>query len=157
METQEQKKEPLSKMELIQLFAQSLGQPIKCSGGHFVPEKYGRDDHGRHVLSAALLADFEDGTFKTRDFVLIKRDLADISRDEMEELMVMRYGNFPGTMYSLEALEQGTEALTKLILQGLPVPKAITDYLQKKEFALPYGSYKVSQLIDAEIFELKKS
>lgn len=73
------------------VFAQYLGHPMKCTGGHFIANKNSMRD-GVKIMSLSVMADCYEGTFKWSDFKLILTPLSQISDEDEIEL-----GNIIGT------------------------------------------------------------
>ncbi|NEM96177.1 hypothetical protein [Pontibacter burrus] len=64
-----------------------LGQRITLvNGSYFIANPNSKDKSGNPILSAALLADFEDRTFDIKNFKLLLRPLADITEEELKWL-----------------------------------------------------------------------
>lgn len=67
------------------VFAQYLGQPMKCVTGVFHANSNSMKD-GVMIMSLSVMADCYEGTFKWSDFVLILKPLRDVSDEDAIEV-----------------------------------------------------------------------
>lgn len=153
------------------IFSRYLGADIIIRKGTTIKdhEGYGIGEIAKNggVVGAKIVIQYiaEEKYDNYNQAVLLLAPLHLISRDEMEIIMRMKYGEMPASYeYTVEALEQGSKVIIDAILTGLPVYQSIVDFLRLRHYATSQTviengkpvTYSVEQLVAEGVYELKE-